>query len=236
MHKITIDGMPLFIPRPEAEESARYLYEEVFKARPYESEYCRIRRNDFVLDAGANVGLFTLYALLEKDASLVLAIEPDEANRECLKANLKLHQVNRRCRVVPAALWHMDTYLPFERCPAHNGSSFVDGRGTEESRQYATEEYKVPGLRLDRIAEGYSHFNFIKLDIEGSEVDALIGGPGSIVGNCMDIAVAVYHHPEDPAAVSRILNAYQKWPYQEVKQSSFGHNEAIALFSNRRDA
>jgi hypothetical protein len=59
-----------------------------------------VQKGDVVLDAGANIGVYTREAL-DEGASLVIAIEPGPENVECLRRNLKREIEDKR--VVVAA-------------------------------------------------------------------------------------------------------------------------------------
>jgi tRNA G37 N-methylase Trm5 len=67
-------------------------YENVYKEIWFDHEYSRygveVEKNDIVVDCGANVGFFTLYAL-NKGAKHVYSIECDDRNMESLHYNLE---------------------------------------------------------------------------------------------------------------------------------------------------
>jgi len=67
-------------------------YENVYKEIWFDHEYSRygvkVEKNDIVVDCGANVGFFTLYAL-DKGAKHVYSIECDDKNMESLYYNLE---------------------------------------------------------------------------------------------------------------------------------------------------
>jgi precorrin-6B methylase 2 len=67
-------------------------YENVYKEIWFDHEYSRygveVEKNDIVVDCGANVGFFTLYAL-NKGAKHVYSIECDNRNMESLHYNLE---------------------------------------------------------------------------------------------------------------------------------------------------
>jgi len=67
-------------------------YENVYKEIWFDHEYSRygveVEKNDVVVDCGANVGFFTLYAL-DKGAKHVYSIECDDKNMESLHYNLE---------------------------------------------------------------------------------------------------------------------------------------------------
>ena len=67
-------------------------YENVYKEIWFDHEYSRygveVKKDDIVVDCGANVGFFTLYAL-DKGAKHVFSIECDDRNMDSLYYNLE---------------------------------------------------------------------------------------------------------------------------------------------------
>ena len=67
-------------------------YQNVYKEIWFDHEYSRygveVEKNDIVVDCGANVGFFTLYAL-DKGAKHVYSIECDDRNMDSLLYNLE---------------------------------------------------------------------------------------------------------------------------------------------------
>lgn len=61
------------------ETTSFYTYYEVFLENMYRSDITKIEENDVVLDIGANVGIFSLYAEKNK-AGQIYSIEPDITN------------------------------------------------------------------------------------------------------------------------------------------------------------
>lgn len=68
-------------------------------------------------------------------------------------------------------------------------------------------EIVIPVESLDHILEG-EKVTFIKMDIEGSELQALQGGEKLIRANHPKLAVCVYHRPEDIYEIPNLLLAY----------------------------
>ena len=59
---------------------------QVFLEKTYPNLITKIRTGDTVIDAGANIGMFTVIAsLLAGDGGHVIAIEPDPQNLKILK-------------------------------------------------------------------------------------------------------------------------------------------------------
>ena len=67
-------------------------YQNVYKEIWFDHEYSRygveVKKDDIVVDCGANVGFFTLYAL-DKGAKHVYSIECDDRNMDSLHYNLE---------------------------------------------------------------------------------------------------------------------------------------------------
>ena len=61
-------------------------YNEIFLDKEYDRYGICVEPNDTVLDAGANIGIFTNYAL-SRYAGKILSIECDDVNYECLTQN-----------------------------------------------------------------------------------------------------------------------------------------------------
>lgn len=64
-----------------------YLYREIFVDRCYGRHGIIIEDNDVVIDVGANIGMFSLYALQQAQDVKVYAFEPSPRVADCLRAN-----------------------------------------------------------------------------------------------------------------------------------------------------
>src|SRR5690349_20960710 len=67
---------------------ASFIYKEVFADHIYERLAPALSPGSVVVDAGANIGLFTLSLLARGLPIRVLCFEPVPANRACLERNL----------------------------------------------------------------------------------------------------------------------------------------------------
>jgi FkbM family methyltransferase len=153
-------GRMMLIPREEA-----YLYYATLIAGQYSQ--LAIRQGDVVLDAGANVGDFTLLAAAAVgDAGRVIAVEPNTKALRYLHENLALNNMTN-VKIVQAFL----------------GSSVQKVRSTERGTfsmvapDGSGESLELEQTTMDDIAR-HNHvesFDIVKMDIEGSEVDALRG-------------------------------------------------------------
>lgn len=123
-----------------------------------------VRPGDVVIDGGANVGFFTvLLSKLVGPAGLVIAVEPSTRNCRKLLFNLAANDCGN-VTVCQKALSHDSNPVPFY-AHADNGQDSCFGDG---------EHRTVPAVTLETLALGRI-VRLIKLDIEGSEANALRG-------------------------------------------------------------
>jgi FkbM family methyltransferase len=162
-----------------------------------------VRSGDVVLDGGANVGMYTRHSL-NKGAKLVVAIEPAPENLECLRRNFAAEIAAGKVIVYPKGIWDKDDFLELYVNPANSGAdSFVThetGWGTVAKVPLTTIDKLVAELKLDRV-------DFIKLDIEGAETNALQGARTTLAQLKPRLAVSVDHAPDQPRTVPEHVRA-----------------------------
>jgi len=124
-----------------------------------------MRPGDVVIDAGANVGYYTILASkLVGPTGRVFAFEPDPTAFELLQRNIR---ANGADNVVAEqkALSNANTTLEL----------FIAGENKGDDRIYQPEgenrpSVKVPAVRLDDYLRGkVAHVDFVKMDTQGAE-------------------------------------------------------------------
>ena len=169
----------------------------------YGNEQIGVRKGDIVLDCGANIGTFTRTAL-DRGAKTVVAIEPAPENLECLRRTFAKEIESGRVIVYNKGVWHKDDVLTLH-LHDHNSAadSFVikdhEGEGQTVQAQLTTIDKMVAELNLPRV-------DFIKMDIEGAEPNALRGGQATLAKFHPRLAMSVYHQPEHPVVVPQLIN------------------------------
>lgn len=144
---------------------------------------------DIVIDAGACWGDSALYfAIQAGPAGRVYAFEPVPANLTTLRRNLALNpDLATRIRVLEGALMDSSS-VPFAHT-ANGPATRANASGTETAQVITIDEF-VASQRLHRV-------DFIKMDIESSELLALAGGLNTLRRFRPVLAIAVYHSLED---------------------------------------
>lgn len=132
-----------------------------------------IRPGDTFVDAGANMGFYSLLAATAlKGKGRVVSFEPDPRNIPILRSNVKLNCLDDLIRIEPKALSDRECELDFWGAPENTwGGSLVELPGAQ-SRQY-----RVSATTLDRygVSANLERVDIIKIDVEGAEPLALQG-------------------------------------------------------------
>jgi len=114
----------------------------------------------------------------------IYAFEPDSANyKRCLVALEKTKSLlKEKCNVINSGLWHEPGTISFNE-------SGQQGAAVSESG--------LTPINVARIDDLSQKITFIKLDVEGSELNALQGSRDTIQKHRPKLAICIYHKPED---------------------------------------
>jgi FkbM family methyltransferase len=125
------------------------------------------------VDVGANEGYFSVMgSKLVGTAGRVLAIEPQPRLFDVLHANLRMNMCNNVV-VAANAVADRNGFVELNLAPStNNGSS-----GVFRKTRYPGRKQRVPAFTLDSLFEthGLDACDFLKMDIEGFELEALQG-------------------------------------------------------------
>ncbi|HWB63227.1 MAG TPA: FkbM family methyltransferase [Chitinophagales bacterium] len=176
----------------------------VVKQYEYKSGETTIKADtgNVVVDAGACWGDTALYFAAETGASgAVYSFEFIPTNIEIFNKNIALNpQLKDAIHVVKAPLWDVSGTKVFYR---------DNGPGSKIS---FTKEDDLPGetttLTLDDwcIKENPAKIDFIKMDIEGAEMNALLGAEQTIRKFRPKLAICVYHQWQDFSRIATWIN------------------------------
>jgi FkbM family methyltransferase len=154
---------------------------------------------DFV-DCGAFTG-DTLTSLVEvaqiynKKISSVTLFEPEASNRAKL-LKVVSQQQKFKSYVYPCGVWSKSTFLSFSNS---GSSSHIASNGEGEGG------HKIMCVDIDSALIGAKP-NWIKMDIEGSEIEAILGARDVIMKYSPVLTIAIYHKPYDLWDIPLLIN------------------------------
>ena len=149
-----------------------------------------INEDDTVLDIGANVGIYSLFA--EQIASDVIAIEPHPVNISRLVVNSRLNDSN--IRIFQCALSDSQGYIGLGINPE---SERVDGTASlkDFSPTSVTEQINVRIESGDQFIDqnNISTPNIVKIDVQGAEKKVINGFQSMFSGKSCRIVYCELH-------------------------------------------
>jgi FkbM family methyltransferase len=161
------------------------------------------------VDAGANIGTHTVYALRNHFFARAIACEPEPKNARLLEMNIAANDLSPRTTVVRKALGAMEGSAVLHLHPRNKGAHAV---GTAPSRD-GTDQVEVPMARLDDILRenhvSPAQIGVIWIDVEGSEPN-VVRGLGEFLGA---VPLAIEYAPDryadaDGAAFRQLLQQH----------------------------
>jgi FkbM family methyltransferase len=200
-----------FWGRLEDEPVLEVLVSEQLGRKIYQADSAQIHPGDVVLDVGGHLGTFTRFAL-HKGARLVVAFEPEPTNINCFEKTFENEIRENRVILIEAAAWESPGSLRFELDETHNSGMAKVTEAGHLVVPAVTIDDTVARLRLDRV-------DFIKMDIEGSEQQALRGALGTLSRFGPRLALAIYHRHDDPVVIPQL--ALQAHPgYRQFRKNT----------------
>lgn len=146
----------------------RTVFDKIFLKEEYKFKYSDYIKdsNPFIIDAGANIGLFTLYmSQIFENASYCL-VEPDINCIELIKLNTKIIQ---NIKIIPKVLMNSNTrvcfHVSFDK-PTGNRITFNEQQLNNNNELRDIETITINDI-LTRM--GKDKIDILKVDIEGSE-------------------------------------------------------------------
>ncbi len=172
-------------PRNNIIDSDIVLELELSKIQYFEAPIIRPQKNEVFVDAGCfNCDTSLMFReWCDGDYEKIYAFEPDPINFTNCKRNIDEGDI-KNIEIHNCGLWSEDTVLSFNSLET-SGSSIADSGNCS-----------INVVSLDNIVKG-NRVSFIKMDIEGAELEALKGARDTITKYRPKLAICIYHKPED---------------------------------------
>ena len=171
-------------------------------------EYCnddihiKINKGDIVIDAGGGWGDTSIYfskTVGEKGKVYTFEFLPE--NIEIIRKNINMNlELSNRIEVIEKALWK------------NNGQKLFfiyNGPGTQIDNKESQKTMNAESITIDYFVKQkkLKKLDFIKMDIEGSELNALKGSVKTLKKYKPKLAISIYHSLDDFGDIPRLINS-----------------------------
>ena len=181
----------------------------------YYQHFYKVKEDDVILDAGANCGhLSIFFSKLTGAEGIVYSFEPDRFNIRRIKDNMKLNtDLAANIKIEDLLLWNENTQIDFYEAGTV-GSSAVWIPDTDKC-------VKKEAICIDDwvLKNNIRKLDFIKMDIEGAEIEALDGCEQTIQNLKPNFAIASYHVVNGEQTYIKVEEFFRKmnYPYKTVR-------------------
>lgn len=185
-----------------------------------------IKTGDTVIDVGANIGSLTLAAAeLVGTQGKVICFEPSPRFADIIKNNINLNNLSAFVFLQPVALGKETHTVYLNEQVADDTTNHIDTFGTPVSQ-----------VTLDSCTEGLVKVNFLKIDVEGYELEVLKGSDATLKKTkCIYIEFIsdnLLQTSADPEEIINILNCHFSLNYYKndnLTPFTYNANEKYSL-------
>jgi len=159
-----------------------------------------------VVDAGAHVGLYTLKAARKVGKEgLVVSFEPDPYAYKLLVANVKMNNFDQNVIPINMALADFQGKAVFYSSARPSWGAYGS---LEPFAKIEKKRIEVQVGKLDDVMEKLRlrHYDLLKVDVEGYELEVLLGAQKTLKNTSM-VVVAAYHSEGEVEAVKSLLKS-----------------------------
>ena len=198
---------PIYIRIPSSDPLT---YWQVFVDKEYEIGVNK--QPNIIIDAGANIGLASIYFSNRFPNSKIIAIEPETSNYEMLSKNIAEYpNISPLC----AALWNNNKEISLVD-PGLGNSGFM----TSDTRSNINENEStniVKAITIDHILADYclNHVDILKVDVEGAEME-VFDNPTLWIEK-VDSMVVELHERMKPGCSANFYRVISIFPYKWTK-------------------
>lgn len=122
---------------------------------------------EVILDAGANIGLASIYFATKFPNTKIISIEPEESNFKLLQINSNPYK-----NIIPvqAALWNKNGIIDLID-PGLGHWGFMTDKENNQEKPLGLYKHKVSSITIDKLMKTYGAdaIDILKIDIEGAE-------------------------------------------------------------------
>ena len=197
------------------------VFNEIFIEKEYRLvEQVIEKSNAAIIDIGAHIGLFSIYASFLNGDIKILAFEPDENNFSLMKENISLNHLKNVTMKSSAVAGKTGERILYVGQDSHNHSLLKLPGVLKEKKVYATDMNKIFSKNLREM--GVSNCDLVKMDCEGAEFEILPSLSSEIFSSIGSFFIEYHKFQEE-------------WREEDLSNILRKHNFRVQIFPSRYD-
>ena len=193
----------------------------VWLLEDYKIKKFEIHSNDVIIDIGAHIGIFTIYASQFCNNGKIYSFEPVRENYDLLLNNIKLN--------------NSEQVKPFNLAVSNTNDDVTiyinDDKAAHSIFPSSESSINVKSITLQNIFEenNINHCNFLKLDCEGAEYEILCNLPTKYFKKIDKIVMECHFVDKKPELIDGLKQILAKQGFQ-VRTKTIS-NELVLLYA-----
>ncbi|MEI6266157.1 MAG: FkbM family methyltransferase [Sphingobacteriia bacterium] len=217
-----MNGAKIFV---RARTADRMIFKEIFIEEIYNKHNIEIEEGDTVVDIGANVGLFSVYASYKVGKGKVFAFEPFKENYEILSKQIQLNDLTNlfpHNLGVSSITGEQTLFLS----PTNTG-----GHSIKFDQGASSVIIKTITLSEFCNSNNISRIDFLKIDCEGSEFEILESSP-QILDSVKKLVMEC--HPYKNKSVEDMIELLEKHHFKVIEEDCNHENIKMLYAFNQQ--
>ena len=204
---ITIENTNIYWPSKISDKALPWLYHEVFDCfienpSSYDHPKMNYESLDWIIDGGCCEGYFSLFSRRKNQNCFIVSFEPLKEIQVALKQTFNQDLSRNKLALINKALG-----IKSEKSYLYTGDENLCNSQITYNSKDINDSYEVEVITLDETLQNFNLHDdgLIKLDVEGAEMDVLMGAKETLKLYKPKLAIAVYHEYENASKCKDII-------------------------------
>lgn len=191
-------------------------------------DYGRIKDNSIVIDVGANIGVFSIYAVSTSKNTKVYSYEPMMGNYNLLAENIELNKLDKK--ILPFQLG-VGSKKEKRRLFLAGGSPFHSLYSTEENTEFL--DINVISLKNIFDENHIECCDILKSDCEGAEFEMFYNTPDEYFEKIKEIRLEYHNQKNEDYNVKSLIKFFENKGFLLTIFREYNHDSGNAWFKRR---